>query len=250
MTVSLFLLSVENRSEIADYVFDFELEDRSTAIPANKSDVQDPNPEVTRNRNIVEETLSTTYASHAPSHRSGHQKRQTRSDLYGPLRRRNTDDSDSITDIDENAVSKLATSVPVHIALPGPSKATVYPFERKTSLSDREGILVPPLIKAMRQRGILPEGNSLGLTSPGASSLSGGTRMGGKGKDRDLAHSFKADPGAVFESMADEVGDGDDDESGEKVGTLKGKKFVPPHVLARKESLQSKDVGWRSMATD
>lgn len=97
---------------------------------------------------------------------------------------------------------------------------------------------MPPLIKAMRQRGILAEGNSLGLSS---------SPLGGKkGKERERSGKFGADPGAVFESLADngEVGEG------EEVGTLKEKKFVPPHVLARKESMQSRDVGWRSMAAD
>lgn len=129
----------------------------------------------------------------------------------------------------------LATSVPIAINLrAGPAaRGLPYAFERKTSLSDREGVLVPPLIKAMRQRGVVTEGNSLGL-----STASKKEKMVREAK-------LKADPGPVLETMTDEQ-----NESGEQVGSLRGGKFVPPHVLARKESLKSGDVGWRSMISE
>jgi hypothetical protein len=51
--------------------------------------------------------------------------------------------------------------------------------------------------------------------------------------------------------MEDDVPDDDEGEEGEEAGTLRENKvFVPPHVLARKESLKSGDVGWRSMVAE
>lgn len=228
-------------------MFDFELDDRPSSTPlAPKTSATGLNSDITRNRNIIQDTLSSTYASNAPSHRSAHRRLLAgEKDLYAPVFRRKVTSSGSNDDI----VSNMATSVPIAIAFHGhatngqASRAIPYAFERKTSLSDKEGILVPPLIKAMRQRGIVVEGNSLGLTTPISPAK---TRRNGDGGGKSVQVGFKADPGPVLETMTDQ-----DAGETEDVGALReNKKFVPPHVLARKESLKSGDVGWRSMISE
>jgi len=66
-------------------------------------------------------------------------------------------------------------------------------------------------------------------------------------RERENIRTYSQDPGAVFETLADE--DASDDETDEEGGTLRDSRtFVPPHVLARKESQAEPDVGWRSLA--
>ena len=70
--------------------------------------------------------------------------------------------------------------MPMTIAMPRKARVGVAELperERKTSLTDRTGILVPPLFAAMRERGIKAGSNSLGLatpTPPGAGAGAGG----------------------------------------------------------------------------
>lgn len=164
---------------------------------------------------------------------------------------------------DESKISKLATSVPIGIGFPGgrgaPRLAPPLPLERKTSLSDREGALVPSLIAAMKQRGVdIPasamQANDRMSRSRVASgqSLRRASRSGSasrdRDRDRDHARSYAQDPGAVFESLADTVKEEDEDAEDLDEGTLRESRFLPPHVIARKESMGERDVGWRSMA--
>jgi hypothetical protein len=254
----------------AEYVFDFELEDDSPEPDSTEEPDEYPEGtvqvDISRTRNIVEANLSTTFAADAPSHRAAWRRIKQNSSIYAAMQRRSSDASDSENESEEGAISKLAVSMPLNIALP-PARTTsvsgLLPLERKTSLSEREGVLVPPLKAAMRQRGIL-RNNSLGLdvpSTPGPSSPRGtregpfgrrGSRSASVSRERELVMSFKADPGAVFEALVDDDDD-DDGEDGEEQqeGTLRDSRaFVPPHVLARKESMQAADVGWRSMVTE
>lgn len=219
--------------------------------------------------------------------------RETGRDLYEVGRRRPTS-SASGSSTDETNISVLATSMPVRIVLSQRDLtnwgSATPELERKTSLSERQGLLVPPLKTAMRRKGRglgasgvsagVVEGDGSGETTPGVGMEDGtprprasfGEQASGSGvqengadlrqresrsasisrdRTRDQAKSFRLDPGPVFEALGKDDG-GDEDETPREdaeSGTLR-ERFVPPHILARKESLQSGDVGWRSMVTE
>lgn len=122
---------------------------------------------------MYESLLSTTLASDIPSHRAAHQRmKATGQNPYEFLRRRVSGqgghgDDDSLdgsegsgsgigTPRGNGSRSLLATSMPVNIVLPhrsGPghrANAGLPPLEPKTSLSERQGLLVPGLRGAMR----------------------------------------------------------------------------------------------------
>lgn len=123
-------------------------------------------------------------------------------------------------------------------------------MERKTSLSEKDGVLVPPLMAAMRERGV--GGNSLGLDVPPprrgrkeTAPIRKTSRSASVSRERDQAMSYTADPGAALETLGDEEEDSDEEE--EVGGTLRDSKtFIPPHLIGRKESRDG-EVGWRSM---
>lgn len=84
-------------------------------------------------------------------------------------------------------------------------------------------------------------------------SLSGGTSYGGgrRGsrsgeRDREAAKAYAADPGAVFEALAEAAVDSESEEDDEPNGFSKPG-FVPPHVLAARRDDRA-EVGWRSLA--
>jgi hypothetical protein len=152
---------------------------------------------------------------------------------------------------DESGISKLAQSMPMNIALKRNTQTTrtLPAMERKTSWSDRHE-LVPPLKAAMRQQGVLGS-NMLGLSPPAmpsdADTARRPSRSASLSRDRDDVRSYQQDPGAVFESLADETDETEDD--GENEGTLREGRFVPPHVIARRASHgEGPEVGWRSLA--
>lgn len=121
---------------------------------------------------MYESLLSTTLASDIPSHRAAHQRmKATGHNPYEFLRRRvsgaSAGDDDSLDGSDgsgsgigtprgsrDGSRSLLATSMPVKIVLPhrtsSRSHAGLPPLEPKTSLSERQGLLVPGLRGAMR----------------------------------------------------------------------------------------------------
>ncbi|KAL7423437.1 hypothetical protein Q5752_001017 [Cryptotrichosporon argae] len=254
-----------------DYVFDFDMADIASAAGAGSGAVAQPAPHAPvrpRPRNVVESELSRTFAADAPSHRAAWRRLEDSGDLYSALRRgpaagRGHDDDDG--DDDDDAVAAFATSMPVDIARPRRAATTAatttgpnadVPRQRKTSFTaaDDTGRLVPALLGAMRER---PAPNSLGLTvaapAPArrTSDAAGqaGTRTPTRrartshSREREAAPAYTRDAGAVFEVFADADGvdapeSDDDDADG----------FVPPHVLARRES-DRLDVGWRSLAS-
>ena len=245
---------------IPDYVFDFELDD---GAGADEDDPIDPDPQafsphhsnISRTRNMVEANLSTTFAADAPSHRAAWRQFERNSSIYTALRRESVLSDETSTDDDSaggSGFSKLATSMPVSIAMP--ARARLPPKERKTSLSDRQGILVPPLMAAMREKGL--SNAAPGSVRPSRADRPTrenggrvkGSRSASVSREREQVKRYTADPGAVFESLADEGEDDSDEDDGQE-GTLRDSRtFVPPHVLARRESLEQPDVGWRSMA--
>jgi hypothetical protein len=113
-------------------------------------------------------------AASAPSHRAA----WTRSETTGNLRwfdklakdRRSLQppDGDSADDRNDDSTPStltLATSMPVTIVAPEKRKVVGFAspdLERKTSLSEKEGKLVPPLRSAMRQRGASGSGSGAG----------------------------------------------------------------------------------------
>lgn len=216
-------------------MFDFELDDGASASnPSVPIPKYDQDKAISRTRNMIEDNLSRTFAADAPSHRAAWKKFERNQSIVHSLRRTTTDSDGSVSNseyADEASISKLATSVPVGINIRKSAmkrRTELPPMERKTSLSDREGILVPPLMAAMRQRGI--GANSLGLSAnDGQTGLSGRTptredagrssRTASASREREQARSYAGDPGAAFESMADEAvdsdeGDGEDDHEG------------------------------------
>ncbi|ORX38595.1 hypothetical protein BD324DRAFT_649953 [Kockovaella imperatae] len=260
------VFEIEEEEEAAerdadDYVFDFDMDDSAPQDdPDDLVSATPPQPPRTfsRTRNMVEANLSRTFAADAPSHRSAWKRHLERGTSMFDSIRRPTEYSANDDDMSDNSISQLATSMPVAIAL-NPSRrrqGELPPRERKTSLTDREGILVPPLRVAMREMGI-SKTNALGLSpsNPGRSSRSPQrakgsiVRSASVSREREQATSFKLDPGAVFESLADDA-DEDDEADGEDEGTLRDSKFIPPHELIRKEEgKQGPEVGWRSLAS-
>ncbi|WVR07443.1 hypothetical protein IAU60_004484 [Kwoniella sp. DSM 27419] len=227
-----------------DTVFEMEMDDGPAKESQSKADsASDPVNDLpaSRSKDLVEANLSRTFAADAPSHRAAWKRISEKGSMYATLRRgSNTSDTDE-DPVDESSISKLAMSMPMAIHLPKAKtrKAEVPEFERKTSLSERQGLLVPPLLKAMRERG-MPQDVKLGVTPSrgrpeAAESMRRTSRQESVSREREQVKSYAADPGAVFESLADE---GDDDEEGdaEDGGTLRDTRgFMPPHVLARKE---------------
>lgn len=241
-------------------------------------------------KDLMESSIMKTYAAGIPSHRHAWPVTRRFGGL-GPsgsstnVRRsanRSTDRSEDEADDDdiaggqhESKVSAFATSVPVFINMPqmalgraSRGRAELPAMEQKTSLRDRGSVLVPSLLAAMRERGLAtPDSGTSGqLNNNNAGPSTFGQRRDSRSvsgnRDRERVKQFQADPGAAFESMADDVADERDDgesgpggaggaDDGEDSGTLRDSRtFIPPHVLARKESLNSNDVGWRSMVNE
>ena len=225
---------LQKKNTDVDYVFDFEVEesDPSNEVPA-------PHRDISRTRDMIEANLSTTFAADAPSHRAAWRVQGVTSSLWAIPKNR-TDSDDGLASEDEGAISKLAQSMPMNIALKQSAKTnqTLPAMERKTSWSDRQE-LVPPLRAAMRQQGVSPTtGSSLGNTARRTN------RNASVSRERD-GKSYQQDPGAVFESLADEAGE---DEEEDEQGTLRESGFVPPHVAARRQSNgDGPEVGWRSL---
>ncbi|ORY35438.1 hypothetical protein BCR39DRAFT_585073 [Naematelia encephala] len=233
-----------------DYVFDFEFDDSSfPPIPSGSV----PIPPLGSKRNWLEASLSEAYAADAPSHRGAWRRLGESSSLYASLRRDSRkSDSDQVSD--DNSFSQLATSMPIAIAHARQQVVdpNLLPKERKTSLSDREGILVPPLMPAMRERGVY---NSLGLDVSRPSGSRRGQRSASvsRERERNLASSQMADPGVVFEAIADEQDDDDDEFDGidGEEGTLRERgTFVPPHIPRRTSAREGIEAGWRSMINE
>lgn len=173
---------------------------------------------------MLDDNLSRTFAAEAPSHRAAWSKFEGQ--MSSVLHRSESDDED---DSPAASASALARSMPINIAMkprkPGPE------YQIKTSVSDREGVVVPNLIRAMRERP--------------------GRRRGSAalGREREQVMSYAADPGAVFESLAEASIDSDEDDEDTTGGARrKNGAFVPPHVLAQKKEKQP-EVGWRSLAS-
>lgn len=200
-------------------------------------------PEKPRQSDPFEQEISARYAAHLPSHRSAWKKPEDGELGYSWYRKgeantgRHPRDSARLDDDDQGKISGLATSMPVHIALPKMRKPSGLGLERKTSLSEREGHLVPSLIAAMKERG---------LNVPSAPS---------EGSRRVSATVGTMDPGVLHDlerngqdSSASEEDEGSDEEGeeGDQQGTLRQSGFVPPHVIIRKKQAKGVD-GVRSV---
>lgn len=210
-----------------------------------------------------EQEISARYAAHAPSHRSAWKRPENGESGYSWYRKgdANTDrgrETGQLDNEEQARISGLATSMPVHIALPKPQrKASGLGLEPKTSLSEREGRLVPPLMAAMKQRG-------LDVPVPRLPSQGHAGQSGGQGKEGSRRVSTTVgtamDPGVLvdLESRMGQLGrsgseddeEEDEDEEGEdedQQGTLRQSGFVPPHVIARNQQRKGVDAGIRSI---
>jgi hypothetical protein len=227
-----------------DYVFDFELEEAPETV------VSEP-----PKHDMIEANLSRTLAADAPSHRSAWKTSRGHVSMLSALRRE-TSETEEEPGPEAATFSKLATSVPVNISMPRKkAQPSILPMERKTSLSDKGDILVPSLIAAMRQRGVASGQVEDGAQSPRVSRFDPRhptqqerrrSRSASITREREGARSYAADPGAVFETLADE--DEETQEEGEDEGTLREERFVPPHIVVRREDRQAgAEVGWRSL---
>ena len=246
-----------------DHVFDLEMEGDGSASASASAAAAPPQPtESDRPVDPFEQEISARYAAHAPSHRSAWKRPENGQAGYSWYRKGDNTltrgrDSTQLDDGEQARISGLATSMPVHIALPKLRKPSGLGLERKTSLSEKEGNLVPPLMAAMKQRGLdVPRQPSQGQASGSGRGQGDGQVEGGR---RVSATVGTMDPGVLhdLESLDingdddddEEEDDGDDDtegEEGDQQGTLRQSGFVPPHVLARNR--QTKGVeGVRSI---
>ncbi|BEI81937.1 hypothetical protein CcaverHIS002_0210970 [Cutaneotrichosporon cavernicola] len=219
-------------------VFEFD-----TDAPAEPVVLPPKDANERRMRNVVEENLSRTLAADAPSHRAAWRRLQSREGMSSVLRRHQaTDDED---DEEGPPVESLARSMPVTIVMPKRDG----PVQFKTSLTDRGGVVVPNLLHAMRRGSAQTSSGEatppVGLRAPRNSiaivgSMRGGRRGSRSGeRDREAVKTYGADPGAVFEALAEVAVDSDDEDSDQ---------FVPPHVLAARRD-ERPGPGWRSLAT-
>lgn len=164
----------------------------------------------------------------APSHRGTKSKRDRALASY--LRDRpekSTEEDIKDDELDSLApVSALATSLPVAIGFHGVNKKDEYEFERKTSVPQRESMLVPRLYDAGRHRAAKP-----GQYSPFE-------RLPSLGEESESAHGSRApSPGGVQGPINTGTGDalaaGNDesDETRDQLRELQNKEaFIPPHV--------------------
>lgn len=234
-------------------MFEFELEDdpkptlppgeeaNPAFVPSPATSPAHPSLASSRAKQDFADILTSSYASQMPAHRIAARRKQVGKlpQLFNPHLRRNMS-----YDGEEENLSKLATSVPLAIVSPSRPARGPHPLERKTSLTEREGVLVPPLRQAMRKTSIAVPTTSNSILGLVTSRERRGSRSASASRERDNVRTFNVDPGPVFETLADEVEEEETDDDLEE-GT-----FVPPHVLARKESKQTQDVGWRSMVTE
>lgn len=166
----------------------------------------------------------------APSHRGSKSKRDRALASYLGDRTGGSE-FDEIKDdeLDSLApVSTLATSLPVAIGFTGVNKQKEYTFERKTSVPQRESMLVPRLYDGGKHRG-----NKMGQYSPHG-------RLPALGEEPESApasraHSPSGVPGPVNTGIGDGLAAGNDetDEVADQLRELRGKDdsaFVPPHV--------------------
>ena len=244
MSHALMLISLSAAD--SEYVFDFELDDSPQPTGPNRPRLSPPvaTPPVVRSRNMVEASLSSTFAADAPSHRAAWRRIEQTGSIYAPLRK-GTADSGGAESSEESVISKLGASMPMGIALKGKARPPV-PMERKTSLSEREAVLVPSLMGVMRENGMI-HGNSLALDVPTPrgrspsrptkpdSGLRKSARSESISRERESVVNYAADPGAVFETLVDaEEEDEGSQVDGQAMGsTLRGNRtFVPPHLVA------------------
>jgi hypothetical protein len=240
-----------------------EIEGSETAAPAPASPPRSKRGQKTID--ILASNLSRTYAADAPSHRAAWRQIQDKI-LHAPSDSDEDDESVPSTSSAEPLKGNMAMSMPVDIVMPkhrviAKGKSNGPRLERKTSLTEKRGIMVPPLRAAMR-----PD-NTLGLSMDGTAGPRNGDGQGegqrgvasrsksvSREREEEQMREFNGDPGAALELLA-KTGEDEGDERDAKgvddgvvPGTLVERKgFVPPHVLARRVSAQV-DVGWRSMA--
>lgn len=219
---------------------------------------------------LVERRLVEMHAADAPSHRAAWRgnKDKMRSVLVQQTRPMvdSMISGSGIDDLPETETSIYASSMPINIVSPRDmSRLTRY--EPKTSLTEREGIMVPPLRAAMRQGTSVVTGEDKLKLEIGVSterpraipeqSLSpiARQRQGSAGSLnpaivhsrsssaayslRERAPSFAMDPGPALESEGSDEGMIPPEEA---VG---GASFVPPHRMELER--QGSDPGWRSM---
>jgi hypothetical protein len=137
---------------------DFETA-QASASPASEN----VNKTMKENTQLVEKKLIQLMAADAPSHRSAWRNdtqklwqalgtTTNRSFVYpgtGARERRESEEAED--DSDDGQTSLFATSMPVRIALPRPSGTNNAILEPKTSLVEKQGMMVPPLKTAMRR---------------------------------------------------------------------------------------------------
>lgn len=119
-----------------------------------------------QNTALVQSKLVSMMAADAPSHRAAWRNNPhelwealdmttTKRFIYPSTKASHSpkgDDQEGSEGADEsNKISMLATSVPVNVAIPRPARSSVVALEPKTSLTDRQGILVPGLRQAMNR---------------------------------------------------------------------------------------------------
>ena len=208
-----FLLEMSKSfNRTSDYVFDFELDDPPSALSLDESTIPPPKPSpiVPNARNLVEANLTETFAADAPSHRSAWRRIEQDGMIYSSLRR-GLATLDDEADENQPVISKLATSMPLDMSQPREQPMSPTEMERKTSLAERSDVLVPPLIAAMRERGVAQSSLGLDIATP-PSPTPPRTSRGDTGfGERKGTKRYTADPGAVFETLADEAEDEEDD---------------------------------------
>lgn len=165
----------------------------------------------------------------APSHRTTKLKRDKALASYLRDSSAGQDNEKDIADDELDSVapvSALATSLPVAIGVPGFNKKEAYDFERKTSVPQRESMLVPRLQGNNRHRPSKP-----GQYSPLDRLPSLGEESESQPTSR--APSPSGVPGPVNTGTGDALAAGNDetDEMADQLRELNGKEdFIPPHV--------------------
>lgn len=259
----LFPFLREGPDRFAGAVFDFEEDQPRCPHGAILTPAKLPpsRKQVAPGREAEFELESRLYAKDAPSHRSAWTTiDDEKAALYRSFRRKTglTDDEadDEADDGSEErgGTSKLATSMPAAVAMRGKQRTTsgLPPMERKTSLSERGGILVPSLLAAMRER----DTNQGSRREPSRTEqimLEGTLR----GREGGFLYTPRPETGVdpytrpsrvrpVLDTVADEsereTGQGEENMYSGTAGGMRG--FVLPRV-PRDDSGNESDVGWK-----
>lgn len=145
---SSFIGSLRSRN-LGEYSGNINVEQASSARRSGKAALS---PDERANLGIQAQRLRDLLALDAPSHRGG--KNRNRGNVTALLHGNGADGDEDIADheLDDLAPVSMATSLPISIGIPRFNRKEEFDFERKTSVPQKESMLVPRLAHSKKER--------------------------------------------------------------------------------------------------